>query len=338
MLFAFSETMIKKVSYMKLKILFFSTLFISSLGFAQYRWDFGGQLGASNYLGDIGGNKHSSSKARPFVSDMELGQTRWAAAAFVRYKFSPKLSLRGQFAYQRIQGADSLSANPARRARNLNFWNDIFELSATPQLTIYENQDLGSSYRFKMAFNFYIFAGVGVMYNDPKAKYNGVLYDLHKAQTEGVNYSLWQFVVPVGTGVYFTIRKKHRIGFEYNWRICPMKNGDYLDDVHGKYADPKTLSHDGVICSNRTPYLSTADKNEIIKETHDPGFFNNFVYNLKTNPQDKRGQSNHNDTYMTVSLNYSYVIRGHGSFYRSRYGSFFSKKKKKNSRKVRAKF
>src|ERR1017187_3438810 len=132
---------------MRFKILVFSILFSSSLGFAQYRWDFGGQLGASNYLGDIGGKANSR---KDFVSDMKLAETRWAGAAFLRYKFSPKFSLRGQFAYQRIQGADSLSTNPARRARNLNFRNDIFELSATPQLTIYENQDLGSSYRFKM--------------------------------------------------------------------------------------------------------------------------------------------------------------------------------------------
>ncbi|MHB8261702.1 MAG: DUF6089 family protein [Bacteroidia bacterium] len=311
---------------MKFKILFFSTLFISSFGFAQYRWDFGGQLGAANYLGDIGGKDKTR---RDFVSDMKLGETRWAGAAFLRYKFSPKLSLKGQFAYQRIQGADSLSTNPARRARNLSFRNDIFELSATPQLTIYENQDLGSSYRFKMAFNFYIFAGVGVMHHNPQAKYNGEWINLQPLHTEGVTYSLWQFVVPVGTGFYFTIRKKHRIGFEYNWRICPLKGGDYLDDVSGKYVDPKTLSPMGAILANRTNELTQKD----IKSIGEPlGWYNNFL------PGSKRGDPKHNDTYMTVSLNYSYVIRGHGSFYRSRYGSFFSKKKKKNSRKVRAKF
>ena len=102
---------------------------------------------------------------------MKLAETRWAGAAFVRYKFMPKLSVRAQFAYQRIQGADSLSTNPARHARNLNFRNDIFELSATPQFTIYENQDLGSSYRFKLTFNFYVFAGVGIIHQNPKTPF-----------------------------------------------------------------------------------------------------------------------------------------------------------------------
>ena len=307
---------------MRFKILLFS-IFISSLAISQYRWDYGIQGGAANYLGDIGGK---SQTRRDFVADLKLGETRWAIAPFVRYKFSPKLSLRGQFAYQRIQGADSLSTNQARRARNLNFKNDIFELSATPQLTIYENQDLGSSYRFKMAFNFYVFAGVGIMHHSPQAKYQGEWVALQPLHTEGVNYSLWQFIIPVGTGFYFTVKKKHRIGFEYNWRICFT---DYLDDVSKHYVSPSTLSPLGAALANRTDELTTADKKTIGEPT---GWYNNFA------PGAKRGDSKHNDTYMTMSLNYSYVIRGHGSFYRSRYGSFFGKKKKKNSRKVRAKF
>ncbi len=316
---------------MRFKILIFF-IFISGLVIAQYRWDYGGQLGASNYLGDIGGK---SQTRRDFVADMKLGQTRWDPAIFVRYKFSPRLSLRGQFSYLRIQGADSLSTNPARNARNLSFRNDIFELSATPQLTIYENQDLGSSYRFKMSFNFYVFAGVGFMHHNPQAKYEDQWVSLQPLHTEGVNYSLWQFVVPVGTGFYFTVKKKHRIGFEFNWRICFT---DYLDDVSKKYVNPSTLSAEGAVLANRTNELTAADKAKLIKETNNPSFFSNFGYDPIHNPQDKRGQSNHNDTYMSATINYSYVIRGHGSFYRSRYGSFFSKKKKKNSRKVRAKF
>src|ERR1700739_1988602 len=210
---------------MRFNILVLS-IFISISSIAQYRWDYGGQLGASNYLGDIGGK---SQTRRDFVADMKLGQTRWDPAFFVRYKFNPKLLLRGQFSYLRIQGADSLSTNPARRARNLSFRNDIFELSVTPQLNIVDNQDLGSSYRFKLAFNLYLFAGVGVMHHKPKANYQDQWVALQPLHTEGTSYSLWQFVVPVGTGFYFTIKKKHRIGFEFDWRICFT---DYLDDVH----------------------------------------------------------------------------------------------------------
>jgi hypothetical protein len=294
------------------------SIFLSSVLLAQYRLDYGFQLGASNYLGDIGGK---SGPRRDFVSDMKLAETRWAAAYFVRYKINQKLAIRGQLAYQRIQGADSLSTNPARNARNLSFRNDIFEVSATPQITIYENQDLGSTYRFRLAFNFYVFGGIGVIHQNPQASYKGDWVALQPLHTEGVNYSLWQGVVPLGTGFYFTIRKKHRIGFEYNWRVTFT---DYLDDVSSKYVDPKTLTTQGAALANRT--------NELPKGDYTTAFLNNFL------PGDKRGDVKHNDTYMTMTVNYSYVIRGHGSFYKSRYGSFFFKKNKKKSRKVRAKF
>jgi hypothetical protein len=302
-------------------IIFF--LFLGTLLSAQYQWDYGFQVGASNYLGDIGGKQGTR---KDFVTDMKLAQTRWDGAGFLRYKFNHKLSLRAQFAYMRIQGADSLSTNPARHARNLSFRNDIFELSATPQLTIYENQDLGSSYRSRLGFNFYVMAGIGIMHHNPKAYYEGNWVALQPLHTEGVNYSLWQGVIPVGTGFYFTVKKKHRIGFEFNWRITFT---DYLDDVSKKYVNPNTLSPTGAALANRSNLQSAGG---------DQNLLNNFGYNPTLNPADKRGQSNHNDTYMTMTLNYSYVIRGHGSFYKSRYGSFFFKKKRKRSRKVRAKF
>ena len=125
---------------MRFKLLFIA-IFISQIVWAQYKWDFGFQGGVSNYLGDIGGKEKTR---RDFVSDMKLAETRWAGALFARYKFGPRLSLKGQFAYQRIQGADSLSTNPARRARNLNFRNDIFELR---QYNIIHSTDSISSIR-----------------------------------------------------------------------------------------------------------------------------------------------------------------------------------------------
>ena len=333
-----------KKNCVKLRVFILSIFLsaLSNLSNAQYRLDYGIQAGASNYLGELGGQ---SQTRRDFVSDMKLGETRWDPSIFVRYKFNPKLAAKIQFSYLRIQGADSLSSNPAREARNLSFRNDIFELSAAPQLTIYENQDLGSSYKFKMSFNFYVSAGVGVFHHNPQANYYGEWINLQPLKTEGEvkPYNLWQFAVPIATGFYFTIRKKHRFGFEYNWRICFT---DYLDDVSTLYGNPKNMSKIGAELSNRTDELSTADKTKILTDVG-PGttanWFNNFGYGTSKDRHgnieyNKRGDSKHNDTYMTATFNYSYVIRGHGKFYKSRYGSFFGKKRRKNTRKVRAKF
>lgn len=300
---------------MRFKLLLFSLL-VTSLASAQYRWDYGFALGASNYLGDMGGKEKTR---RDFVADMKLAETRWDVGGFVRYKFHQKFALKAQLDYLRIAGNDALSSNIPRHTRNLNFWNDIFELTVTPQVTIYENNDLGSSYRFRLGFKAYAFAGVGVFHHNPKTIYKDDVYKLAPFKTEGVKYSLWQMNVPVGTGFYFTMKKKHRIGFEYMWRICFT---DYLDDVSGKYVGG--LTGTAAALANRTGELPASAAPADV-----------FAY---FKPGNKRGDASHKDTYMSVMLNYSYVVRGRSSFYRSRYGSFFFKKTRRKVRKIRAKF
>ena len=192
---------------MRFKVLIF-VLFLSVAASAQYRWDYGFSLGAANYLGDMGGKEKTR---RNFVADMKMAETRWNVGGFMRYKFNPLLSVKAELSYLRIQGNDALSSNPGRHARNLNFRSDIFELSVTPQIKLYENNDLGSSYRFRLGFKAYAFAGIGVFHFNPKAYYKEDWVPLQPLHTEGVNYSLWQFNIPVGTGFYFTMKKKHRL-------------------------------------------------------------------------------------------------------------------------------
>ena len=284
---------------MKFKVFIFSLL-ISTAVSAQYKWDFGFSSGATNYLGDMGGKEKTR---RNFVADMKMAQTRWDIGGFARYKINQRIAVKAEMSYLRIKGDDALSSNTGRHARNLNFRNDIFEISLTPQITYYENNDLGSSYRFRMGFKAYAFVGIGVFHHNPKALYKDDWVALAPLKTEGVKYSLWQMNVPVGTGFYFTLKKKHRIGFEYNWRICFT---DYLDDVSTKYADPSKLGSPlAVALANRTGELGNSIKPDV------KGFFV---------PGAKRGDATHKDTYMTMMLNYSYVIRGKSSFYRSRYG------------------
>src|SRR6185369_3260589 len=103
---------------------------------AQYRWDYGFALGVSNYLGDMGGKEKTR---RDFVADMKLAETRWDMGGFMRYKINQRISVKGELNYLRIQGNDALSSNTGRHARNLSFWNDIFELQITPQIAVYEN-------------------------------------------------------------------------------------------------------------------------------------------------------------------------------------------------------
>jgi len=305
----------------KIVVLFLILLFTITLTHAQRRLDYGINIGVSNYLGDIGGKEKTR---RDFVADMKLAKTRWNFGGFVRYKIKPKISLKLALDYLRLEGDDKLSTNPARNTRNLNFRNDMFDLELTGQFFFYEDNDLGNTYRYKNGFRAYAFAGVGGFYSNPKASYNGSYVKLRQLQTEGVAYKPIGLAIPVGLGFYFTVEKKHRIGFEINYRTTFT---DYLDDISGNYADPSKMTPTAAALANRTGELGTVD----------PAFAKNFGYDNTTGVGNKRGDKTHKDAYMTMSVSYSYVLKGKSSFYRGRYGNFFGHKRGR-VRKIRAKF
>ncbi len=307
---------------MKYLILILS-LFVCTLSKAQWLWDYGGTLGVSNYLGDIGGKEGTR---KDFAADLKMASTRLNVGGFARYKLRRKISVKAALDYLRIQGDDKLSANKARNARNLSFRNDIIDLGFTGEYFFFEDNDLGNTYRNQFGFRAYVFGGFGVFYTNPKALYNGSYVSLRPLKTEGVSYSPIGLNLPLGVGFYFTIMKKHRIGFEINNRITFT---DYLDDVSNGWGDPKNMTPEGVALSNRTVELTNLD----------PNYAKNFGYNPETNPLNKRGDKNHNDSYLTMSLSYSYVLRGKSSFYRGNYGHFFEKGKKNKVRStIRSKF
>lgn len=302
-----------------------AVMMVSSLLQAQYLLDYGVSVGASNYLGEIGGKEKTR---RDFILDLKLSQTRSAIASFVRYKLNRKLYVRGSFGWYRISGADKYSTNPGRVGRNLNFRNDILEISATGQYVFYDVADLGRTYRYRNDFKAYIFTGVASFMHNPKANYQGSWVALKPLTTEGQGlypgapkpYGTFQLSIPAGGGFFFTFSKIYRIGWEINWRTTFT---DYLDDVSSFYADPNLLSDMGKILANRNPELVYSDNPELPHP-------NNYIAG------NKRGDPKHKDSYLSTTLNFSYVIKGKSKFARARYSSFFGKKAK--GRTIRAKF
>lgn len=276
---------------------------ISSIASAQYNMDAGFSLGAANYLGDMGGNVLTR---RDFVADMKLQETHMGASAFLRYRFNPYFALKGSLAWAKISGDDKLSANPARNTRNLNFTNEVIELSAQGQFIFYTVNDLGRSFRHQDNFRAYIGLGAGVAYHNPKTTYNGEEVELRPLTTEGVDYSRFTAVVPATGGFYFTFDKQYRIGFDLTWRTTFT---DYLDDVSTRYADPATLPNAlSVELANRTDELTGVT----------PAFAENFT------PGNKRGDAQHNDSYVTSSVEFSYAFMSHSNdFSKRRYHWLF---------------
>jgi hypothetical protein len=287
--------------------------------YGQYNLDYGFTLGASNYFGDIGGSKVSGGG---ILADADFGKTRWTNGGFVRYKFLPFLAAKGSFNYLRISGDDSKSDNPVRKARNLNFRNDILEFALTGEFSLYRSNDVGRTGTYNTDFNLYLFGGVGFFYSNPKGqKVTGEWVALRPLQSEGVAYGSMNFVIPVGGGFYYTFKRKLRIGLEFNFRKVFT---DYLDDISAFYAN----DYDGITNKTSQPLLDQINEEN--------GFYPGILIS-NFDADSKRGGPDSKDAYMSAVVNLSYVFRGKSSFYKSK-NSWVLGKNKKRRRKSRAKF
>ena len=300
---------------------------------AQYRWDFGVNVGASNYLGEIGGQEETR---RDFVFDMKLNRTQMVFGVFGRYKITPQLAVNTAINYGRVKGSDSNSKNPARVARNLSFQNDILEISTRLELTLLYDNDVGGRGYYNPDFRLYGFLGAGVMKHNPKARYEGSnqdmigdLLDLQPLETEGVSYDLWQFTLPAGIGLYFTHKKVHRFGWEIGYRTTFT---DYIDDVSTTYnydmGDQSSIASE--MGNKTTP--QALQRAAAYAEEYGVDAPNGGSYMVG----EKRGDPTNNDGYLFTQFSYSYVIKGKSSFYRRRYTNRTGSKRIR--RKSRAKF
>lgn len=315
---------------------------------AQYAWDIGMHLGGANYLGEMGGKEKPR---RDFIWDLKMNQTRWAVGGFARRKINRFLSLNSGIMYFRLQGADINSENPARVGRNLNFRNDMFELYLRPEFTLFQDNDLGGHGRYKTDFRLFAYVGGSIYYSNPKAK--GFLRDgsetagyvaLRDLQTEMTSYSSIGVAIPAGVGMHFTIRRRHRIGWDFGWRTT---FSDYIDDVSTTYADKAVLedAHGALAAdmSTQSHYLPDVDPalagTQVETQNGTVVTVPNEIqygFDDKRNVGLKRGDPTHNDSYLTMTFTYSYVLRGQSNFYRQRYN--WMRGKKRIGRKSRAKF
>ncbi|HRH37557.1 MAG TPA: DUF6089 family protein, partial [Flavobacteriales bacterium] len=304
---------------------------------AQYAWDFGMHLGAANYLGEMGGKDQPR---RDFVWDMKLGQTRWCVGGFARRKINRLLSVNTGLLYLRIQGADENTEYKPRHERNLNFRNDMIEWYLRPEVTIFQDNDLGGRGKYKLDFRLFAYAGVALFYSNPFGQYtgqtvsgvatNGEWVALRPLKTELADYSSLGVSIPVGIGFHFTQKRRHRFGFDIGWRTTFT---DYLDDASTVYKNPTDLPG------------GAGGLADLMADQHVQGSpLNSYDYNYgwwdsggpSKHKDNIRGDPSHNDSYLTCTFTYSYVLRGQSNFYRQRYS--WIRGAKRVGRKSRAKF
>ena len=300
---------------------------------AQYALDYGFAAGTGNYLGDIGGAELTR---RDFAADLHLNQTRLSTHFFVRYRLSSAFAVRAQLGSVFIQDHDNQSTNRDRRTRNAHFRNTINELSlrgevnlvSLPMITRYTS-------KVRVGFNSYAIMGVTAFTHNPQARIDedahayllglqesgqlpyapseqindGYDFDqwhsLREKNTEGANYGLGSVGFPMGLGASFVLNYQVRIGVEFVWNLTLT---DHLDDVSNIYADPSTLDDIGFLLSQpASPASATAGGAEDVV-----GHLTNYRWHPSTSSP--RGNPDKNDTYGTLQVTVSKVVRSQSNF------------------------
>lgn len=169
-------------------------------------------VGLNTYFGDLKANEMNL-WAKPSI---QLG---------AQYRVNNNLHIRSEVMWYRISGADSLNEiNTDIYTRNLSFRADNFEWNVVGLWQFFNKY---SRYN-RPTLHPYVFAGIGLTSNNPKAHYQGEWHSLRPLQTEDVAYSAVAFVLPAGLGITYHVNSKLDISAEWGYRITFT---DYLDDV-----------------------------------------------------------------------------------------------------------
>lgn len=207
-----------------------------------YRYELIGSIGATNFLGDLGGADQIGTNG---LKDLELILTRPAASIGMRVKVQQFITVKNNLYFGIVRGDDKLTKEPFRNHRNLNFKSPILELSTQLEFNFIKEQK-GHIYNIKGVRGLkhkdrqmYLFGGGGLFYFNPRGKYNGKWYSLQPLGTEGQGiiagtrkYFRINALISVGGGMRFAINRYWGIGLELGMRKTFT---DYIDDVSTEY-------------------------------------------------------------------------------------------------------
>lgn len=274
--------------------------------------------GATNFLGDLGGNKGVGTH---FVKDFNGRATRPLVGVSLNYFKTSWLSIKASVNYTTINGADSLIKNTNdqerwRWYRNLSFRSRVIEgnISAEIYPVMIFDKDVEIH-----TFSPYIGLGVGLFHFNPKTYYNGEWVALKPLHTEGEgfsgvntytdpntgitttfpypkNYHLLQVYIPLTVGLKIYINNTFAVSGGFIFRKTFT---DYLDDVHTTYIDPSVFD------ANLSP-----DKAKLAK-----ALYSRSITPWKVKPTIYKANPNDNDSYVTLFLTLSVRFGGGPRFF-----------------------
>ncbi|HEX7415047.1 MAG TPA: DUF6089 family protein [Bacteroidia bacterium] len=258
-------------------------------------------IGAAGFLGDMGGGANIG--IHYSYHDLQLPQIKpaWMSAGF-RYRISKKWASNTQFSFIQVSGNDALSTNIFRNNRNLNFKSNIFELCTRVEFALSFDKH-GNKYKIKKTMfrryhaygsYYYLTAGIGAFYYNPKEFYGGNWYNIHDYSLEGQGlpggprqFKRVSISIPFGIGAKYIIARRWSVGIEYLFRKTFT---DYIDGVSTVYYNPDLLmKYKGPTA------VALADPN--IGKV--PG---------QTNAGQERGNPKDKDSYFTLEVKIGYIL------------------------------
>lgn len=268
-------------------------LFLTNKSQAQYL-EIGGFAGGTSYYGDL-------QKAKP-----EIGSFGPTVGLMARYNRSKKIAFKATAMYGSFNATDSRNLG-ALHNRNLEVQTQLYELAVTAEYNLlpYDVMDGKTSVP-------YVFVGLGGLYFNPQARFEGKFIDLRPLGTEGQlmdggkTYSPFQVVIPVGFGVKLALWQRLSLGFEF----CVRQTfTDYLDDVGGKYPNIDILEKQNPVAAAMSykGNLSTVANQRV---------------NLEGKP---RGDTYRFDRYYSMGISMVYSLAASNKMeYNKSYRNFFN--------------
>lgn len=301
---------------MKKTALFLAFVCCSFLGLSQtwryVRHEVSFGVGASNFLGDLGGSKGIGTHG---IKDLKLRPTRPSMAVSYKYMITPNFSVKGYFLWGYLSGDDALTKNVIRNNRNLSFRSMIGEISAIAEFypwseRVTPNYKIsGVSGTKALTLMPYFFTGFGVTLFNPKTQYNGNWVALQPLGTEGQGlagrpdkYKRYTMCFPIGTGLKYMIDRQWSLSLELSLRYTLS---DYIDDVSTSYYYPDLIQA-----------ANGGDAGALSDRALDPSLEWTGVVDLGDGRSNylQRGNPKYNDAYMFAIISVHYRFKKGESF------------------------
>jgi hypothetical protein len=167
----------------------------------DYRFDIGGGLGMTGYLGDAN------------TANL-LKNPSWDAEVLFRYIANPRWGFKTNFYVGGLKGDSQQMTNVFPEQQTFKFTTTFYELGEVAEFNFF-NYGIGESYRKLKRFTPYIAAGLGVS-----------VWQVNGKTGASLN-------IPLGVGVKYKLSRRWNLGFEF------LMKKTFSDKVDGEnLADP----------------------------------------------------------------------------------------------------